>query len=46
VDPIFVESKDALPAAIIDAVQADDVVIVMGAGNVGQVAQDTKAMMI
>lgn len=46
VDPIFVESKDALPAAIIDAVQADDVVIVMGAGSVGQVAQDTKAMMI
>ncbi len=46
VEPIFVESKDALPAAIIDVVQADDVVIVMGAGNVGQVAQDTKAMMI
>ncbi len=46
VDPIFVESKDALPAAIIDVVQADDVVIVMGAGSVGQVAQDTKAMMI
>ncbi|MFT7227952.1 MAG: UDP-N-acetylmuramate--alanine ligase [Methylophilaceae bacterium] len=46
VDPIFVESKNALPAAIIDAVQADDVVIVMGAGSVGQVAQDTKAMMI
>lgn len=45
VDPIFVESKDALPAAIIDAVQADDVVIVMGAGSVGQVAQDTKTMM-
>ena len=46
VEPIFVESKDALPAAIIDVVQADDVVIVMGAGSVGQVAQDTKAMMI
>lgn len=46
VDPIFVESKDALPAAIIDAVQADDVVIVMGAGSVGQVAHATKAMMV
>jgi UDP-N-acetylmuramate--alanine ligase len=46
VEPIFVESKDALPAAIIDVVQANDVVIVMGAGSVGQVAQDTKAMMI
>lgn len=46
VNPIFVESTDALPAAIIDVVQVDDVVIVMGAGSVGQVAQDTKAMMI
>ncbi|MEO1956556.1 MAG: cyanophycin synthetase, partial [Methylophilaceae bacterium] len=46
VDPIFVESKDALPAAIIDAVQADDVVVVMGAGSIGLVAHDTKAMMV
>ncbi|MEO1947938.1 MAG: UDP-N-acetylmuramate--L-alanine ligase, partial [Methylophilaceae bacterium] len=46
VDPIFVESKDALPAAIIDAVQADDVVVVMGAGSVGLAAHDTKAMMV
>lgn len=46
VDPIFVESKDALPAAIIDAVQADDVVVVMGAGSIGLAAHDTKAMMV
>lgn len=45
VEPIFVETKDELPAAIINAVQADDVVIVMGAGSVGQVAMNTKAMM-
>lgn len=46
VDPIFVADKDALPAAIIDAVQANDVVLVMGAGSIGQVAHDTKAIMV
>ncbi len=45
VEPIFVESKDDLPAAIISTVQPDDVVLVMGAGSVGQVAHETKAMM-
>ncbi len=45
VEPIFVESKDDLPAAIISTVQPNDVVLVMGAGSVGQVAQETKAMM-
>jgi UDP-N-acetylmuramate--alanine ligase len=45
VEPIFVETKDDLPAAIINAVQDDDVVLVMGAGSVGQVATKTKAMM-
>jgi UDP-N-acetylmuramate--alanine ligase len=45
VEPIFVESKDDLPAAIINAVQPNDVVLVMGAGSVGQVAHETKAMM-
>jgi len=45
VEPIFVEAADALPDAIINAVQDGDVVIVMGAGSVGQVAHQTKAMM-
>ena len=45
VEPIFVETKDELPAAIINVVQANDVVIVMGAGSVGQVAHITKDMM-
>jgi UDP-N-acetylmuramate--alanine ligase len=45
VEPIFVETKDELPAAIMNVVQADDVVIVMGAGSVGQVAHKTKVMM-
>jgi UDP-N-acetylmuramate--alanine ligase len=45
VEPIFVESKDDLPVAIINTVQPDDVVLVMGAGSVGQVAHETKAMM-
>lgn len=34
VEPQFVETTDELPAAILNAVQADDVVIVMGAGSI------------
>lgn len=45
VEPIFVETKDELPEAIINVVQANDVVIVMGAGSVGQVAHNTRDMM-
>jgi UDP-N-acetylmuramate--alanine ligase len=45
VEPIFVETTDELPEVIFNVVQADDVVIVMGAGSVGQVASKTKAMM-
>ncbi|MFW5439756.1 MAG: UDP-N-acetylmuramate--L-alanine ligase [Methylophilaceae bacterium] len=45
VEPIFVEAADALPQAIANIVKANDVVIVMGAGSVGQVAINTKALM-
>jgi UDP-N-acetylmuramate--alanine ligase len=45
VSPIYVETTEALPEAIINVVQANDVVIVMGAGSIGQVAQKTKAIM-
>ena len=38
VDPIFVEGVDAVPAIIKDVVQADDIVITQGAGNVGSLA--------
>jgi UDP-N-acetylmuramate--alanine ligase len=44
VEPLFVETTDELPQAIIDMAQADDVVIVMGAGSIGQVAAHTKAL--
>ena len=44
VEPLFVETTDELPQAIIDLVQADDVVIVMGAGSIGQVAMRTKEL--
>ncbi len=44
VEPLFVETTDALPQAILDVVQADDVVIVMGAGSIGQVAAKTKGL--
>jgi UDP-N-acetylmuramate--alanine ligase len=43
-DPIFVETTEALPEAILNIAQADDVVIVMGAGSIGQVAAKTKEL--
>ena len=42
VEPIFVETTDELPEAILNVAQANDVVIVMGAGSIGQVAHKTK----
>lgn len=38
IDPIFVEGVDAVPAVIKDVVQAGDIVITQGAGNVGSLA--------
>lgn len=46
VEPQFVESTDELPAAILNVVQANDVVIVMGAGSIGQVASKTKDLAV
>jgi UDP-N-acetylmuramate--alanine ligase len=44
VEPLFVESTDKLPEEILNVVQADDVVIVMGAGSIGQVAEKTRTL--
>lgn len=44
VEPQFVATPDELPEAIMNAAQADDVVIVMGAGSIGQVAVQTKTL--
>ncbi|MBC8119517.1 MAG: UDP-N-acetylmuramate--L-alanine ligase [Burkholderiaceae bacterium] len=38
IEPIFVESIDELPAAVLDVVRDKDVVIAMGAGSIGQLA--------
>ena len=46
VEPQFVETTDELPQAILNIVQADDVVIVMGAGSIGQVASKTKDLAV
>ncbi|PKO45894.1 MAG: UDP-N-acetylmuramate--L-alanine ligase [Betaproteobacteria bacterium HGW-Betaproteobacteria-22] len=46
VEPIFVETTDALPQAILDVAQANDAVIVMGAGSIGQVALKTKELQL
>jgi UDP-N-acetylmuramate--alanine ligase len=44
VEPMFIETTDALPEAILNAVQANDVVIVMGAGSIGHVAEKTQSL--
>lgn len=44
VEPLFVETTDDLPEAILNMAQADDVVIVMGAGSIGHVAEKTRAL--
>jgi len=46
VEPLFVEMTDELPQAILDVAHADDVVIVMGAGSIGQVALKTKELQL
>jgi len=38
VDPIFVEDIDAVASSLVSVLQADDVLLTMGAGNVGSVA--------
>jgi UDP-N-acetylmuramate--alanine ligase len=38
VDPIFVENWQELPSILASVVKADDVILTMGAGNVGQIA--------
>ncbi|GAB7564667.1 UDP-N-acetylmuramate--L-alanine ligase [Methylobacillus methanolivorans] len=44
VEPLFVDTPQELPQAILDMAQDGDVVIVMGAGSIGQVAAKTKEM--
>ena len=44
VEPLFVETTDELPEAILNMAQANDVVIVMGAGSIGQVAEKTRTL--
>ncbi|HQR60483.1 MAG TPA: UDP-N-acetylmuramate--L-alanine ligase [Methylophilaceae bacterium] len=44
VEPLFVETPAELPPAILDAARDGDVVIVMGAGSIGQVAAKTKEL--
>ena len=40
VEPIFIETVEDLPAAIFNVIENEDVVLVMGAGSVGSVAQN------
>ncbi|MEQ1598230.1 MAG: UDP-N-acetylmuramate--L-alanine ligase [Methylotenera sp.] len=44
VEPLFVETTDEMPQAIMNMAQANDVVIVMGAGSIGHVAAITKEL--
>jgi UDP-N-acetylmuramate--alanine ligase len=40
VDPVFVQNREELATILAGIVQADDVVLTMGAGNVGQIAAE------
>ncbi len=44
VEPLFFETTAELPEAILNVAKAGDVVIVMGAGSIGQVAFKTKEL--
>lgn len=44
VEPLFVETTDALPEAILNTARAGDVVVVMGAGSIGHVAAKTREL--
>lgn len=44
VEPLFLETTNELPQAILSAAKDGDVVIVMGAGSIGQVAAKTKEL--
>ena len=37
VEPVFVDSIEAMPQSIVDTAQPGDVVVTMGAGSIGQV---------
>lgn len=43
IEPVFVERVDELPEALRSVLRDGDVVLTMGAGNIGAVAQDLKA---
>jgi UDP-N-acetylmuramate--alanine ligase len=44
VEPRFVETTEELPATILESVLPGDVVVVMGAGNIGSVAAKTREL--
>ncbi|WP_119353472.1 UDP-N-acetylmuramate--L-alanine ligase [Azohydromonas sediminis] len=44
VEPVFVDDVAALPQAIVDVARDGDVVIVMGAGSIGAVAAQVRAL--
>lgn len=44
VEPLFLETTNELPQAILNTAKDGDVVIVMGAGSIGQVALKTKEL--
>ncbi len=44
VEPVFVETTAEMPEQLYKMTKADDVVIVMGAGSIGQVAAQTKLL--
>ena len=46
VDPVFVEDWEELPQILAGILKADDVLLTMGAGNVGQIAADLPQQLV
>jgi len=46
VDPVFVDDRNQLPQVLAAIVQPDDVILTMGAGNVGQIAAELPQTLI
>jgi UDP-N-acetylmuramate--alanine ligase len=46
VDPVFVQNRDDLPTILAGIVNKDDVILTMGAGNVGQIAAELPTKLV
>lgn len=46
IEPIYVASKEELPALLADTLQHNDILMTQGAGNIGQIAKQLQSMQL